>query len=280
MTEQDTSPHKEEAEERVEEERPKASSGKKSSSGWLLPAGLVVIALVLLYGWRESRPPLATSLQPSSQSTSTLTPTRANTRVVQIVATATQTATLPPQQEQPTNTSTAEPVTGASEIALPTVTPTLVPSAIATRTIEIRGRATLRIQLANESFQSSGQPVDMAVEPRTYLLGGDISTVSDQWCMQLGSTGLVFDMDFSILPVSEDLQVNGNLQLFDGFCGSLGSLGDLLASSPLEVTIPAGSAAQVFPSLQAEANLLGLDKLLNVNTGVFLDLTIRNPQPR
>ncbi len=280
MTEQDTSPNNEETEERLEEERPKVSLGKKSSSGWLLPAGLVVVALVLFYGWQESRPPLAPSLQPSSQNTPTLTPTRANTRVAQTVATSTQTATPLPQQEPPTDTPTAEPVTSVSAIALPTVTPTLVPSSIATRTIEIRGRATLRMQLANENFQSSGQPVDLAVDPRTYLLGGDTSSIRDQWCMQLGSTGLVFAMEFSLLPVTEDLQVDGDLQLYDGFCGSLGSLGDLLASSPLQVTIPTGAAAQVPASLQAEANLLGLDELLNVNTGVFLELTIRNPQPR
>lgn len=98
--------------------------------------------------------------------------------------------------------------------------------------------------------------------------------------MQVGSSGLVFDIVLSLLPVTENLHVSGELQLYDGFCGSLGSLGNLLTSTPLEVTIPAGATAQVSPSLQAQANLLGMDDLLNVSTGIFLELSIRNPRPR
>jgi hypothetical protein len=138
----------------------------------------------------------------------------------------------------------------------------------------------LRLQLASNNFQSSGRPVTLGLEPRSYVLGGELLTLQDRWCVQAGPSGLVFDLTYTLLPVTEELRVEGELQLYDGFCGSLGSLGAQRAASPLAVTIPADAAAQLVQSLQADAGLLGISDLLNTTTGVFLELTIRNPGPR
>jgi hypothetical protein len=178
-------------------------------------------------------------------------------------------------------TPTLTPVIAASDVVqLPTVTPTLVPSPVATRTIEIRGEATLRLELDNDTFESDGQPVTLEIEPHTYVLGGDTMKQSDQWCMQVGPTGLIFDLDLTLQPVTENLQVGGELQLYDGFCGTWGSLGEQLTAVPMNVIVPVGSAAQLAPTLQVQGSLLGLDNLLNISTGIFLELTIRNPRPQ
>ena len=304
MAEQDFKPTNEEpaetaeetAEEMPEEADPQLSPKEvkrhqTASPRWLLSVGLVLIALLAGAYWWGSRPttPSPATLQGSTRAsaTPTLTSTTENTRPPQAMAALTRVAAAQLQRESPTltdtpiSTMTPTAVTADSAvIVLPTVTPTLVPSPLATRTVEIRGDATLLLELGNQNFQSSGQPVSIALDPRTYVLGGDTPSIADEWCMQVGPSGLVFDVVFALTPGSGDLRASGELRLYDGFCGSLGSLGALLASSPLDVTVPTGAAAQVAPSVQARANLLGMDNLLNVTTGVFLELTIRNPQPR
>jgi hypothetical protein len=300
MAEQDSRPTNEEPAETPEEMPEEADlqlsptevrRHQAASPRWLWSVGLVLIALLAGAYWWGSRPttPSPATLQgsTSASATPTITSTTENTRPPQAVAALTRVAAAQLQRESPTPTDTPIPTLTPTAVAadsavivLPTVTPTLVPSPLATRTVEIRGDATLLLQLGNENFQSSGQPVSLALDPRTYILGGETSSIADEWCMQVGPSGLVFDVVFALLPVSGDLRVSGELRLYDGFCGSLGSLGDLLATSPLDVTVPTGAAAQVAPSMQAHANLLGMGDLLNVATGVFLELTIRNPQPR
>jgi hypothetical protein len=97
--------------------------------------------------------------------------------------------------------------------------------------------------------------------------------------MQVGPTGLIFDLALTLQPVTENLHVGGELQLFDGFCGTWGSLGEKLTAVPMNVIVPVGTSAQLAPVMQVQGSLLGLDNLLNISTGVFLELTIRNPRP-
>jgi hypothetical protein len=59
----------------------------------------------------------------------------------------------------------------------------------------------------------------------------------------------------------------------------LGSLGEVRATAPLEVTIPADAAAELVQTLQAKSTLLGVNDVLDTSTGLYLELTIRNPQP-
>jgi len=152
-----------------------------------------------------------------------------------------------------------------------------VPSPVATRTVELNGDATLRLQLNSNSFESNGQPVTIDLEPHAYVLGGDTLATSDKWCMQVGATGLVFDLTYTLQPVTENLNVAGNLQLYDGFCGEWGKLGHLLSTVPMNVTIPAGASAFLSPMLQVQGSFLGLPNLLDISTGVSLNLSIRNP---
>jgi hypothetical protein len=156
----------------------------------------------------------------------------------------------------------------------------VVPSPVATRTVELSGDATLRLQLNNERFESSGQPVVINLEPRSYALGGDTMSQSDEWCVQLGPTGLVFDLTYTLHPATENLHVGGELRLYDGFCGEWGSLGNLLSTVPMNVNVPMGSAVIIAPTLQVQGSIFGLPNLLEVNTGIYLDLTIRNPDAR
>ena len=147
-------------------------------------------------------------------------------------------------------------------------------------TIEIHGDATLRMQLNREAFESNGQPVNLDLEPRSYVLGGDSMTQSDQWCMQVGPTGLVFNLIYTLQPVTGNLHVGGEIQLYDGFCGTWGNLGNRLTAVPMNVTVPAGSTARLAPTLQVQGAFLGLPNLLDISTGVFLEMSIRNPTPR
>jgi hypothetical protein len=236
-----------------------------------LPIGLALLALVIIAAWYSRPGAPATVAQLAAPAQPSATPARDTAAAIPRIATA-------PAPALPTPTPT--PAAVSALIALPTVTPTLPPPAVATRTVELRGEAMLRLQLAGNNFQSSGRPVTLGLEPRSYILGGNILTLQDRWCIQAGPSGVVFDLTYTLLPITEDLRVEGELQLYDGFCGSLGNLGEQRATSPLAVTIPANAAAQLVQSLQADAGLLGTNKVLNTTTGVFLELTIRNPGPR
>jgi hypothetical protein len=237
------------------------------------------MVLILVGCWAGNRQ--ADSDQTDDPATPAITQNAQNTRSPQSSAALTRVASSLAQAQDvalPTVTPTAANAT-TSSIPLPTVTPTLVPSPVATRTIEIHGDATLRLQINNDTFESSGQPVVIEIEPRSFTLGGDTMTSSEMWCTQLGPTGLIFDLNFTLQPTTENLHVAGELRLYDGFCGQWGSLGNLLSTVPIEVNVPVGTAAILAPVLQVQGSLLGLPNVLDISTGVYLDLTIRNPNP-
>jgi hypothetical protein len=176
-------------------------------------------------------------------------------------------------------TTTPTPLAAATEVPLPTLTPTIVPSPVATRTIDFGGNATLRLQLNNDRFESQGEPVTIPIDARTYVLGGETMTQSEEWCTQVGPTGLVFDLTYTLQPTTETLHVAGQLRLYDGFCGQWGSLGNLLSTVPIEINVPVGTTALLQPALQVQGSFMGVPNLLDINTGVFLELSIRNPNP-
>lgn len=275
---------------------------ERTYSRWLLPLGLGLLVFIVGCFWWSSAPPPAPITEGSSGATTTTQATMRQATATPVVvsrpsqssAALTRVASSLAQAPDPTATATAvvtnstaitatdsgaNSVANGAEIPLPTVTPTLVPQPVATRTVEFGGEAMLRLQLNREDFESNGQPVTIAIEPRSYVLGGDTLKQNDQWCMQVGPTGLVFDLQLALQPVTEDLHIGGELQLYDGFCGTWGNLGSRLSTVPVDITVPTGTVVQVAPTLQVRGNLLGLDNLLNITTGVFLELTIRNPNP-
>lgn len=279
MAEQDSKPTSEDSNEQPEEIQPAETTSAPLATRKMLPLGLGLVALLVGCYWFGSQP--AGSDQSALVATPTIAQTTTNTRPAQSSAALTRVASSLAQAHEPTATATTVVVALVpTEVPLPTVTPTLVPSPVATRTIEFKGNATLRVKLNNDSFESNGQPVTLDVEPRSYVLGGDVMTSEDQWCMQVGPTGLVFDLVYTLQPVTGNLHIGGDLKLFDGFCGTLGNLGNLLSTVPMNVTIPEGSTAQLAPALQVQGSLLGLPNLLDISTGVFLELFIRNPTPR
>jgi hypothetical protein len=274
MAEQESKPKTKEADQSPED----AFASLKVLSQWFLPLALSL--LLLLNGCGRGND--GEDAGQEATETPATTQTSNNTRSAEANAALTRVASsLAQPQEPPLPTVTPTPIAADSpQIPLPTVTPTIIPAPVATRTIEIGGDATLRLQLNNDTFESSGQPVTIALEPRTYVLGGDSMSQSDEWCVQLGPTGLIFNLTYTLRYGSEDLQVGGDLQLYDGFCGEWGSLGNLLSTLPMDFIVPAGSSAQIAPTMQVQGAFFGLPGVLDVNTGVSLELTIRNPSPR
>lgn len=275
MAEKDTKPTPNEPERSPGKVHPKGTLPSRR----LLPIGLGLVALLVGCFWWGSQPPVESPIEERPAIPAVTQSGASSNRPTQASAALTRVASSLAQAPEPAATATAV-VADSALIPLPTVTPTLVPAPVPTRTVEISGEVTLRLQLNNESFESSGQPVTIALEPRAYVLGGSIFTQEEQWCVQVGPTGLVFDLQFALQPVTENLHVGGELQLYDGFCGTWGNLGSRLSTVPVDVTVPAGSTARVAPTLQVQGSLMGLDNLLNISTGVFLELTIRNPRPR
>jgi hypothetical protein len=278
MAEQDRKPTKVVPEKRLEEGHP----ARKVSTRQLLPIGLGLMLFLVGCFWWGNRPESETTLE-EIPALPTVTPSTgqstASNRSPQAVAALTRVAESLAQSSLPTPTSTAV-VADDELVQLPTVTPTVVPSPVATRTVEIGGEATLRLELDSDSFESDGQPVTIEIAPHTFVLGGDTMQQADKWCVQVGPTGLIFDLALTLQPVTENLHVGGELQLVDGFCGEWGSLGKELTTVPMNVIVPVGTSAQLAPTMQVQGSLLGLDNLLNISTGVFLDLTIRNPRPQ
>jgi hypothetical protein len=287
MAEQDSKPTSEEPQPMPPDVMPPEAMPEESqpspalSSRRLLPLGLGLVALLVGCFWWGSQP--AESTQQEAIATPVLTKTIENARSAQSIAALTRIASSLAEAQEPTATATTGTITvtvDSALIPLPTVTPTIVPAPVATRTIETSGSATLRLRLNTEAFETNGEPITIDLEPRSYVLGGDTMMQSDTWCVQLGPTGLVFDLIFTLQPVSENLHIGGELQLYDGFCGTLGNLGNRLSAVPMNVTVPAGSTAQLAPSLQVQGSLLGLPNLLDISTGVALQLSIRNPNAR
>lgn len=277
MAEKDIRPATEEPEISPEEVR---QTGYFSSRRFL-PIGLGLLILLVGCYWWGSQPRAETTLEEIPvlpTITAESDQSSARVRPAQAAAALTRVASSLAQSHLPTPTSTPALANDAL-VQLPTVTPTLVPSPVATRTIEIGGEATLRLELDNDTFESNGQPVTLEIEPHTYVLGGETMQQEDQWCVQVGPTALIFDLALTLQPVTENLHVGGEIQLVDGFCGQWGSLGEELTAVPMNVTVPVGTSAQLSPVMQVQGSLLGLDNLLNVSTSVYLELSIRNPQP-
>lgn len=273
MAEKDSKPT------RAKPENRKVTPAKAPASRRFLPLALGLVALLVGCIWWSSRP--EEPIEQTLLSTPAPTESVQNNRPAQSAAALTRVASSLAQNDPDLPTVTPTPANVASsQVPLPTVTPTLVPSPVATRTIELSGEATLRLDLNSENFESSGQPVTIPIAPRNLVLGGDTMSQHDEWCMQLGPTGLVFDLTFTLRHVTEDLHVGGELQLYDGFCGEWGKLGNRLSTVPMDVTVPAGATALLAPTLQVQGSFLGLPNLLNISTGIYLDLTVRNPRPR
>lgn len=263
------------------------TQSKALAPRYFLPAGLGVVALLVGCFWwgsqtGESSLGVATSTPAITQIATTEPISPANAALTRVASSLAQASTpMPTVTATPIDAAIASVVpTNDAMIALPTVTPTIIPSPVATRTVEMNGDVTLRLQLNSDAFESNGQPITLNIRPRSYVLGGNVLTQNDQWCMQVGPTGLVFDLSYTLQPVTEDLLLAGELQLYDGFCGTLGNLGNRLATTPINFTIPAATTAQISPALQAQGRLLGLPDLLDISTGVYLNLNIRNPSPR
>jgi hypothetical protein len=177
----------------------------------------------------------------------------------------------------PVESTSAESLIVTPTVALPTVTPTTAVAQVATRTVTIGGQATLRLELEGATFESSGRPIDLPLEPRTYTVGAETSTIIDRWCVQVGVTSLIFDLTMALNSATEAVKTTGNLHLHDGFCDAPGGL---LVSSPVDLEIPADASAEVPLSLQTRTHLLGVTDLLDTNTGVFVGLVISNTRPR
>ncbi len=275
MAEQDSKPKSEEQESKPQE----IHQAGVISARRLLPVGLgLVILLVGCYWWGSQ--PSETKRQEILE-TPVIIQSSAVTRPAQSAAALTRVAASLAQAHGPTATPILQSTASAvATVPLPTVTPTIIPSPVATRTIEINGNATLRLQLNNDTFATSGQPITIDIEPHSYILGGDTMTSQDQWCMQVGPTGLVFDLILTLQPITENLHIGGELQLYDGFCGTWGNLGNRLSTAPMNVTVPAGSTARLAPTLQVQGSLLGVPNLLDISTAISLEMSIRNPSPR
>lgn len=264
MTEQNPTPITEDqAEEPVTEIAP-----ARRHAARLIP--VISLAAVILIGalWWNGRPTPVRAPQHADAAALVDPPVLAT----QTKAPAAQpTAPASPLSLQPTATPTA--TERAAAIALPTVTPTLVPSEVPSRTVTVEGKATLRLLLQNGNFASNGGPVDRAVGPRTYKLGGAVTTVADSWCMQLGLVNLLFDITLELNPVNGAVKSTGTLGIHGGFCDAPGPQ---QAGGTLDVEVPADASAQLVRSLQTESHLLEVADLLNIDTGVFVELVIAN----
>lgn len=239
----------------------------RRQAGWLIP--VISLAAVILIGvlWWNGR----AAPERAPQKTDAVALTDLSSAEIQPQASATQPVATPsPLPLGPTATPIA---TEAETIVLPTVTPTLVPGEVPSRTVTLDGTATLRLLLQNDNFASNGGPVDRAIGPRTYELGGAMTTVADQWCIQLGLVNLLFDMTLALNPVNGAVNTTGTLGIHGGFCDAPGPQ---QTSGTLDVEVPADASAQLVRSLQTESHLLEVTDLLNIDTGVFVELVIAN----
>lgn len=243
---------------------------RPTAGRWVLIVSLAAVMLIALMWWSGRTAPAP--LEPGDED---LDPTRAPVAEVQRQAPVVQpAATPPPAMPEPTPTPVVtQEVTG---IALPTVTPTLVPSDVPSRAVTFGGMATLRLALQNDSFASTGRPVDREIEPREFVLDGTSPAVTDNWCMQLGIANLLFDVTFTLNPLNGTVDTTGTLALHDGFCDAPGPR---RASTALNLEVPADASAEVVQSLQTERHLLEVTDLLDIDTGVFVELVISNTRP-
>lgn len=183
-----------------------------------------------------------------------------------IVELATPTAQVvdPPAPEQP------------SALPLPTVTPTPELPPVAPREIEISGSTTLRLALSGDGFDSTGQPLRFGIEPRRHMLGGEVNSIADQWCIQLGLVNELFDLSVQLDPVTEELLVSGAIWLREGFCEGPGPVMD---SVDVDLVVPTDAAAQISYNLRGRRSLLGIAGLLDSDTGAVVELRVANSRP-
>jgi hypothetical protein len=164
-----------------------------------------------------------------------------------------------------------------SVLALPTVTPTPELAAVIPREIQISGSTTMRLALSGEGFDSTGRPLNFELEPREATLGGEDLELADQWCVQLGLVNEAYDIAARIDPVTQDLRVSGTVSLRGGFCDQPGGMMD---SVDVNLSVPVGSAAQISYNLRGQQSLLGLQGLLDSDTGAIVELRVRHASPR
>lgn len=162
-----------------------------------------------------------------------------------------------------------------AQIPLPTVTPSPVAAAGPPRSAEISGVTTLRLELSNATFASSGEPMQFTLEPRTNTLSPDGSRTEDTWCLQMGVHNLQFDLILSVNPANQDLQVNGAITLRAGFCDNPGAALDEI---PVSLAVPADATARIAYSLHGKQQLLDVSDLLNAEVAVTVELALTNPR--
>lgn len=162
-----------------------------------------------------------------------------------------------------------------SQIPLPTVTPTPLVAAGPPRKAEISGVTTLRLELSNDSFASSGEPMQFTLEPRSDTLSPDGSPIENVWCLQMGVHNLQFDLVLSVNPANQDLQADGAIALRAGFCDNPGAALDEI---PVSLTVPADATARIAYSLHGKQQLLNVSDLLNAEVAVTVELAVTNPR--
>jgi hypothetical protein len=206
------------------------------------------------------------SAQPELTPTATYLPTELpQTAIPQVIfATPTVITTASPISEQP------------STLPLPTVTPTTELLPAAARDVEISGATTMRLSLSGEGFDSTGSPIDFSIEPRHLTVGGDIRSVSDRWCVQLGLVNEIFDLNMHIDPATEDIVVSGSITLSEGFCEASGETIDTVS---VELSVPTDAVAQISYNLSGRRSLFGVTGLLDSDTGAIVELRITNSRP-
>lgn len=237
----------------------------RQRSAWLIPViSLAAIVLIGMLWWGGQSTP-----ERPSRRTDTAALSEPAAAAAQPQAPAAQPAAATASLPAATPIATRQP----AAIALPTVTPTIAPSEVPSRTLTFGGTVTLRMLLQNENFASNGSPVDRTIAPRTYALSSATPAIADHWCMQMGLVSLVFDITLTLNPINEAVKTTGTLGLHDGFCDAPGQL---RTSSALDVEVPADASAQLVQSLQTKAHLLEVTDLLDIDTGVFVALVIAN----
>jgi hypothetical protein len=185
-------------------------------------------------------------------------------------------AAVLPQQTQDVGLPEPTPTDSLTSLPLPTVTPAPELPPAAPRDVIVSGSTTMRLSLSGEGFDSTGRPLSFEIQPRTTLLGGDLASSTDTWCMQLGLVHEAFDLTLSLTPGTEELVVSGTIALREGFCDQPGEEMDRVDVS---LVVPTDAAGQISYNLRGERSLLGLNGLLDTDTGSIVELRVANTRP-
>ena len=177
-----------------------------------------------------------------------------------------------PDSPLPEPTPTAQP----SGDPLPTVTPTPELPPAPPREFEISGSTTMRLALSGDGFDSTGRPLSFQIEPRKAVVGGEVETAVDSWCIQLGLVNEMYDLSAHIDRETEDLILVGTISLHAGFCEQPGEVMDEV---DVDLSVPTGASAQISYNLRGRSSLLGLEGLLDSDTGTIVELRVTNAVP-